>query len=226
MRCMDKTNKINFLLVFDKSINTTLLKRLYEDNKINKITLFPLTGDCAVRNKINSVIKKQSDNSICWLNSTNIINEEVNYLRQKICKWSADIGNSEVQGKRVKDWFILPGFNVSTWWFSLLSEKNTLKTNAFFQAAQVQAVKKALKTGQYDQCIIAIVDRNLRQSIKNVAVKLNITTKIFPVVQPGGIKSRIKRLLRPLDVLSNLFLGVSIWLRFLKRSYLVKRYLG
>jgi surface carbohydrate biosynthesis protein (TIGR04326 family) len=214
------------LFVFDSHLEIDSFSRFCEKHKIERIDIFPLTSDLRVHNKVKIALKSQGHNSICWLNTSDMIDEKVQYLREGICKWSADIGESRVKDKKLKQWFLLPGQDVSTWWFSLLSEKNTLKTNAFFQIAQIHAIQTILDTRKYDLCVIALIDKNLIKALNNVVVKLNIQSKILSVVYSQNLKHKGKRIFGSLGLFGDFSLGCFVLVTTFLRRCRIRRHLG
>lgn len=164
--------------------------------------------------------------SVSPLNAAEIINDEVDALRAHICAWSANIGEYRLRGKSIKEWFLLPRYNVSTWWFSLLSEKNTLKTDAFLKIAQAHAVKKVLKMGQYTDVVVAAADAELKKTIRNIAAAGNVRFKSLRTPLPERLKPKIKRVLDSCGIPGNLLSGIVRWSGSLKHGYIERLSLG
>ena len=217
---------MKLLLIFDSYVKTKDLSRLFRGNNFSVVDLFPLTQDLNILKEIKEVIDSQGIKSVCSINTAKIIDEQVDYLQKGICKWSADIGESRVKSKKVKQWFLLPGQGVSTWWFSLLSEKNTLKTNAFMQIAQVHAVQTVLNMRTYDQCVIAVLDKNLAKSLNNVVSKFNIHAKIIAVVFSKNMQTFKKIVFGNLGVLGEFLLGMLTLIRTFIRGHTVRLHFG
>lgn len=214
------------LFVFDSHLEIDAFSSFCKKHNIKRIDIFPLTSDLRIHDKVRRALKSQDPDSICWLNTSDMIDEEVKRLREDICKWSANIGEINHRGKKIKEWFLLPGLNVSTWWFGLLSEKNTYKTSAFFQIAQVHAVRKILNTGQHNLCVISVIDRNLRSAINNVAYNLNIRIKSLPTSFPKNVKDKTKELIKRLGLLGDFLSGSSALVKTFIRGYTARQYLG
>lgn len=217
---------MRLFIVFDNTIKVEGLSSLYQDNKIKEITLCPLTHDLSILNKVKNVLEAQGDIPICSLNMAKVVREQMDYLRESICKWSADIGKWKVNSREVRDWFILPGLNVSAWWLGLLSEKNTLKTDVFLRVAQVRAVREFLKSGEYDLCAISVSENNLRKAISNVAREFGVQAREIPSLRPRDLKSRLRSLLMGLGIMGALILGLYHWAQKVKQGRLAWRHLG
>ncbi|MCG2831356.1 MAG: hypothetical protein L6302_09920, partial [Desulfobacteraceae bacterium] len=196
---------------------------------LSEIVLFPLTSDPAVLNRTIAELQSQRCPSVKQINSAQAIADQVKYLQKAICKWSADIGKWKVNSKALRDWLLLSGYNVSTWWLSLLSEKNTLKTNAFFRIAQICAVRSFLSKGEYGFCVIAVSDRNFRKALKLVADELKIQKKVLStgfLVRPEGTKTKIKAILQSFGLFGNFLQGFFTWLHFIQRGCKVRKHLS
>ncbi len=216
-------------LVFDIPFDVKPLLDGCRDITSDEIALFPLTSDSAILTSTTTDLQSQNCRFVEQLNSAQVIAGQVKQVQKAICKWSADIGNCKVKSRTIRDWLMLPGCNISAWWLSLLSEKNTLKTNAFFRMAQIRAVRASLSNGGYDLCVIAVSDGNCREAIEIVADELGITKMILSagiVARPAGMKTRIKAVLQGLGLFGNVLQGLFTWLHFIQRGVVVRKHLS
>jgi surface carbohydrate biosynthesis protein (TIGR04326 family) len=214
------------LFIFDDHISVDSLPHFLKGRKIHSIDLFPLTSDPDVIKRIQDNLNSHGVFSVSLIDSARVINEEVKNVRQKICTWSANINRFKIGSKTVRDWLLLPGYQISTWWLSLLSEKNTLKTTAFFQIAQSRAIRNLLCTEKYGQCVTALSDRKIQKAItlitdeykiKNVKLSLNYSTS------QEGIKSKIKLLLYRSGLFGVFLMGCFTWSHFILHSIKARR---
>ncbi|MBF0557333.1 MAG: hypothetical protein HQL08_00980 [Nitrospirae bacterium] len=164
--------------------------------------------------------------SVSSLNAAEIINNQVDALGEHICAWSANIGEYRLRGRSIKEWFLLPGHNVSTWWFSLLSEKNTLKTDAFLKIAQANAVKEVVKKGQYTDIVVAAADADLIKTLRNIAAAGKVRFKSLGTPPPGRLKPKIKHILNSCGFFGHMFWGILCWVSFIIRGCIERRGLG
>jgi surface carbohydrate biosynthesis protein (TIGR04326 family) len=217
---------MKILYIFDSSKKSGdfYLKGKY--GAIDEAVLFPLTYDMEIINKVKSAFVSQSVCKISILNSAEMIDAEIINLRDKIVEWSMRLGESKVGKKKLKEWFLIPKFNISSWWLSLLSEKNTWKTNAFLKIAQVNAIKKVITNNQYKLCFLSATDRSLRNAIIAVNNNFNIKTKRVN----ANLLSKMRFLMGlPRDdagFLGNVLLGLSYYTRFFLRGVFARIYLG
>ena len=189
--------------------------------------LFPLSGDFNLVSRTIDAVERSSGHSPIVLDSARMINAEVDKLKDQVAGWSADVGNSRLWGRTMKSWFLAPGGRVSTWWFSLISEKNTFKTDAFFNLARVAAVKHLLESRRYQKLIIALGDSLLVESLRLIAAGagvefLCIKTRLTFATRKDRVKAVLNRLGLFGDVASALF----ILLRFASQSFRARRNLG
>src|SRR3990172_7809668 len=217
---------MRLFIIFDNSIKVAGLSSLYQDSRIEETTLCPLTHDISILNKVKNILEAQGNIPICSLNMAKVVRERVEFLRERICRWSADIGAHRVQSRSVKNWFLLPGLDVSAWWFSLLSEKNTLKTECYFRIAQVHAVREILLAQKYDLCVIAVSDWNSRKALRAVASALGIRTRMLSSPGTGGLKSKLRSILVRSGVAGMILLGLIHWGRKINDGRLARRHLG
>jgi len=162
------------LLIFDQTINTRELRDKLASLKPHSVFLFPLTSQWQRVHEIVNICHLITDLKIELMDSARLIDEEVNALRERVSKWSANFGNYKIDGKSLREWFLLPKGEVSSWWFSLVSEKNTLKTDTFFRLAQIQAFDKIISSHSFDLCIFSISEKDLSMATEMLCNRRSI----------------------------------------------------
>ena len=163
-------NLSNILIIFDEVIQTRSLQKELSRLSPQSIHLFSLTSNWRMIRDIESTTRSlfNNDVKIKFIESAHLIDKEVDVIRGKVPKWSADFGNNKIAGKSIKEWFLLPKDDVSTWWFSLLSEKNSFKTDAFLRLAQLQAIDKIISSDFFDLCFASVDDRVFLVSLEKL----------------------------------------------------------
>ena len=206
-----KSNNRNLpsvLLIYDRDVNVKKLAGIVKSNTINCLKLFPLTSMWNISKKIREELDVNDSVKVEFVNSALLIDKQVDRIRAKIANWSYELGNYQIAGRSVKKWFLLPDGRSSTWWFSLLAEKNTLKTNAFFRMAQIQALDKIISENSFDLCLLSIGHRDFRQAIGNLLARHGLN---FQLVRPMNLDKlsfgSMKTLIFPIDSL--LFEGLK-----------------
>jgi surface carbohydrate biosynthesis protein (TIGR04326 family) len=163
MDCHYRVKKL--LIIFDENIDIDEY-----NNKIvaaDEIDIMPLTSRPDLVTRVEEICRRNFPQAgIRLLESAKLINREVDEIRKNISRWAADLGNYKIRGSSVKEWFLTPQKEVSTWWFSLVSEKNTLKTDAFFRISQLQAIDRIISSRSYGLCIFSVQDKHFAHSAK------------------------------------------------------------
>lgn len=214
------------LLIFDNRFNLDSIVDFFKKYESCEVVIFPLISDPVI---LDAVIAKIHSCGVFFVtihNSAQTISDHVKELRKGICQWSADIGNWKVLSKTVKDWLMLPGCGVSTWWFSLLSEKDTLATDAYFRIAQVHAIEKLINNENYHLCLLSISDKRLHQTIIGVANNRHISIRLIPGVLFRTSRNYKVTVLNFLDRLGwfGFFLrGIFAWLNIVLRSWTARK---
>jgi hypothetical protein len=99
-------------------------------SSFDSIDLFPLTDDWRIIRSSQEHFRSFGK-TVNLLPAARLIDDEVTLLGNKLPAWSADLGARRLTRKSLKEEFLVPDEQVSAWWFSLLSEKNPLKTEVF-----------------------------------------------------------------------------------------------
>jgi len=169
------------LLIFDDSIDIEDLGRKLCSVKIDELDLLPLTSRWDKIREIEVLCNSKNRNirKINLLESARLINNQVDKVRERISSWSANLGDCNVCGRSVKERFLVPKKEVSTWWFSLISEKNVFKTDVFFHIAQLQAVSELLKTKEYKLCFLGSKNKKWQKAAKLVSKKYCFEIKLL-----------------------------------------------
>lgn len=210
------------LFIFDDSINGIV--NLIDNIEMREVDILPLTSDCTMIEDAKRLLGQGCLSTRCF-DPIKILDEEIGLLRNGLAEWSARIGECAIDGRTVKEHLAMPGFNISTWWLGLLSEKNPLKTNAFFRIAQTRAIKKILKAGSYDMCLIAAADKNLREAVKSVCRSLNVRVKSLKE-RPKNETTRLRSLVSGLGIIGDVISIVAYAARAFQRGVIARRLLG
>lgn len=129
------------------------------------VDLFPLTGDWRFIYSLEEWCLQNGLKSIS-LDSARFVDEQVHDLKKRISAWSLSVGETRVAGRTIKEWFHVPGFPISSWWFSSMAERNNIKEPSFLRIAQWMAIAKVLKENRYDMCVSSLASHPLHQALK------------------------------------------------------------
>lgn len=212
------------LCVFDECFDVASLSHFQKVDTHHQIDLFPLTGSIKVLHAVEDRLRSFGLDSVKTINSAHIIDRHVDLLRERVHKWASDFGEARIWNKTLKARFLLPGCDVSTWWFSFFSEKNTLKTKAFLMIAQVRALREILIRDRYDQIVVSVKDKSLRDSLMNVARRLDTPFSELAQTSTRGTRNRIKNYFVRAGLAGDLTFAFLYIVRILRRKYIILRY--
>lgn len=210
-------NNRRALLIADEGLNKGKLLKYLGDS--TGLDLFPLFPGSAIVDEIRRIAGRRD---IVVHNSAALVDEQVSILREEIILWSAKAGDSVVFNKTLKEWFILPFCNVSSWWFSFFSEKSPLKTDVFLKIAQLNAIERQMAAVKYDRIIIFHTRKNFRKAVRNIARKYRVFVKFAPISRSGPVGMRIKKYLDNAGILKELMGAAFALFIFLKRKLLLR----
>lgn len=202
---------MDVLLIIDDLFDTSHIANYL--NSETRITLFCLTSHFFKIEQISNYLHSQCK-EVVIIESAKCINDEVLIMQKQLLKWSSRLANHKIDSKSLKEWFVLPDEAGSSWWFSLLSEKNAVQEPKFFQIAQINAIVKQMNNVNYSLCLIAVKDKMLRNVIKELSANAHIISLMSP-------KTNLKQRLLQFP-LSNAAINLYIWM---KQYLLTKRYL-
>ncbi|MHC9543669.1 MAG: glycosyltransferase [Vulcanimicrobiota bacterium] len=208
-------------MIFDEFIRVQNIFDKASSKESITIDLFSITGDFSIPEKILTRLKELDIESVNSIDSALEIHQQVLELREGIFKWSARVGNHIIDNKTVKEWFILPGSNVSTWWFGLVSEKNTAKTDVFLRIAQLRAIRNSIISKEYQLVYISIRNSIISQAIRRICRKLGKQVKIIPSSKPPFV---VKGFLKDMkiDLFRESIIALSVLLKTIYYNFLAK----
>lgn len=156
------------LIVYDGLMQPDDLIELRAQPPTTVVTL-ALTSDYALADGVDASLREAGCRDVLRLDAANLVDRQVDRLRAGICDWSRAIGEAPVRGRRLRERLMLRGLPLSAWWLSLLSEKNTLKTDAYLRLAQALAADEILRSQRFDQLMVGVADGALRDSLAGIA---------------------------------------------------------
>ncbi|MBF0504269.1 MAG: hypothetical protein HQL14_04105 [Candidatus Omnitrophica bacterium] len=208
-------------LIFDSWFDTDTFRDLLKKYHSSEVIIFPLVSDPLLLAAVIQHIHAGEHSSVKVINSAQAVSDQVKELRKKICKWSADIGNAEVFSRTVKDWLMVPGCSVSSWWFGLLSEKNTLKTDAYLRMAQIHAVEKLFSCEDPGLCLLSISNRKLHKALTGICQNRHLSVKVIPISRAQSVNHCNSRFFDHLDclgLLGSFLQGIIAWRHLILRA--------
>ncbi|OGL47690.1 MAG: hypothetical protein A2W05_00085 [Candidatus Schekmanbacteria bacterium RBG_16_38_10] len=218
------------LLLFDENIDCNQLSSIAKFKQLRDIYFFPLTSNWNIINKVENAcrLSGNSDLNIVVLNSAEFIDNEVNEIKGMISSWASNLGDYIVWNKPIKKWFLTPQKEVSTWWFSLIAEKNNLKTNVFFNIAQVNAIEKLLKSKEYNFCYLVVRDNKFKRVLKKILTRYKISFRLLASVPAESLsfKDLTKMFLENIGILSDIINSFIALSKFILESIKARKIMG
>jgi len=204
---------MRMLLIFDQEVDQDRLRRKIGLLKPGHISLFPLTSDWSAIRAVERACRSQRGADVELMESAKLVDADVDLLGQNISRWSAELGDRKISGRSIKEWFLLPRGELSTWWLSLPAEKNPIKTDIFFNIAQLNAIDKVISSGRFDICILSLSRGNVLKSAEKISKRCRIETSRVPSVRKKmSFKERIASCLAE-DSVVYVFLKTMAYLR-------------
>lgn len=213
------------LFVFDGGLKPENLSQLMGGSS-GDVALLPLTSDFLLLESVTKWFENQGAAAITLMDAASTVDTEVGVIRDEISAWASRTGDSQIAGRSLKEWFYLPNYRLSTWWLSLVAEKNSLKTRAYLQLAQLRALEKLLRGGTYTRLLTALSDETLDQATALLARAQNIshTRQTFTAGASG--RDTWQRRLHRSGWSGKLMLGFLAWLRLCYQAIYLRHRLG
>jgi surface carbohydrate biosynthesis protein (TIGR04326 family) len=167
------------LFIFDDKVKSGKIKLKNVEN-IEVAYLFPLTSKASVINKIKSVL---NDNNIRVevLNTSSIINQSANEIRNRYIKFIAELPvRLRFKGVDLKEFFATPDKMATLWWFSLVAEKNTAKTDSYNKLSQLHSVVKYAKKINAEHILYGTTCNLLKRSLISYSRSKSIKFQQIP----------------------------------------------
>ena len=214
------------ILIFDGWFDPVGLSFPERKPGVIDLDLFSLTTD--QNDSLRDYLAQKGVLSIREIAGSKLIAREVERIQQWICGWSFDVGEYKIGARTIKEWFLNSEKSVSAWWFSLLSEKNTLKTDAFLKIAQIQAIDRVITSEKYDACWIAIEDRTFRNTLKNLLTRcgIRVRTVSIPSKPLPSRNERIEKRFSDSGIVGDLLYAMGLFCRYTLRGIRARRTLS
>lgn len=192
-----------------------------------QIDLLPFTSDEAAINKWERAARSHGL-TYKVLDAGRPLIAETEDLRLRLGKWACATDRGDGRGVPLREQFMFPEGGVSGWWFSLLSERNPLKTDVFLKIAQLQVVDRLVSSGTYRQVVYTGPRRNFRTAIHRLCHRHGVLDKseIVPGVSPLSVREQVRRSVDSFGGVGDVVLAVVALVRFWRRGRLFRRHLG
>jgi len=218
---------MNIFIIIDNDFDIKYVEKILKNHNTT-ISIFSLTSNFLVIKKIQSKLQALETVTINMIESYKLINHEVNAMQKTIHQWSYDLGNYQIGKKNLKEWFLLPDRVGSSWWFGLMSEKNSVQDDIFFKIAQVNAIANHIANNDYDTCIIGLSDQRQKKIVKKITSSIIKNVTFIPIIIVSHRKHKKHQLfnfMSRIGVWGAIFFSAIHWIIWLKDSQSARRYL-
>ena len=159
-------------------------------NRGDLVSLFSLTSKSSVNKTVLEKVK-DSGCSADVLQATVMINLSAEELRGRYIKFIAELpGLIKYKDKNLKDFFAIDKYT-TLWWFSLISEKNTYKSDTFNRLAQLDATVSIIKEKKIQRVIFWCRSSGLEDALTEYTLQNSIRFEVLPVRRMYGFEQRI-----------------------------------
>ncbi len=157
---------MNTLYVFDE---TSKIERLVAslDRTTKKLVLCPITTD---QDFVSAIVDRlgKEELELEVVNFTELFNKTSFSIREEYLRFISEFPNRmTVSGRNLKEYFRFPSGNFSAWWFSLLAEKNTIKTDSYSQLSRTLSILDIQEKHSCDFIICDIADNKLYRTLRD-----------------------------------------------------------
>ncbi|MBP7529545.1 MAG: hypothetical protein KA801_16615, partial [Syntrophorhabdaceae bacterium] len=191
----------------------------------DRLFLFPLTSNTR---KTGTVAGRMNAGGTCGvevINTSRLVNETAEELRGKYIGFVSALSRRRLQnGKTLKDHFSIDE-TTSAWWFSLVAEKNTFKSDSFQRLAQMEAICRVVEREKIEEIYFGCKSRKLKRTLNLYAGSQSVGFHTLPTKRMGNITGNIRefqRLTYLKHVIHVFLVAVSLTLR----TWKVKQQLG
>lgn len=181
---------MKILFVFDNFINVKKAALPYL-NAGDTVRLYPLTSKVSV----TDALAKKAGTAGCnvtTVRTAGAINSAADRMREKYIRFVAELpGRIQRRSRGLKELFAIDNY-ATLWWLSLISEKNTYKSDVFNRLAQLDSIVDAAKTGKIDRIIFGCRSEKLKNALREYCSKARIKFEALPVMPLRDLKLRVK----------------------------------
>ena len=162
-------------------------------NKGDKVYLFPLTS----KSYITDIIIAKIEDSGCdfeILQTSQLINSAAGRIRDRYISFIAELPYKiKRKNGNLKDFFAIDKYS-SLWWYSLISEKNTLKSDTINRLFQLDAIINAIKSIFPEKIVCYGKSEKLESALLEYASKNLLPITLLPFNLILGLKRHIFRI--------------------------------
>lgn len=208
----------NVFYIFDASFSLEKLTLKIKEDNPQKIFLCLNAVDSKILTPLNLYLNELGINFEV-VPFVKHFNENSIKFRDDYIKYISDFaGIPMFGGKNLKAYFKYPFKDFSLWWFSLIAEKNTLKSSAYCNLVKFLTICELQKKHGCNYIWMDICNKELVQAVKINCRNNNIVIEEFKGYNPGFIFLKIIRY-----IFKTLFLDIR---RYIKLIIYMKKEMG
>lgn len=214
---------MNYLLVFDDSI---LLERVKSKNlsRTDRFHLLPLTSKSNIASRIKELLNNHAVD-VEVIQTADLLNHTADKMKGKYIAFIAELPQKvNINGLNLKEWFAVDE-STTLWWFSLISEKNTLKSDAFNKLVQLDAIITTAKSEKVEKMIFGCRSNKLKNALLEYCRRDSIEFEVLPTRPLESLRARIIEFQR-IFYLKHISFLLYFASRRLLRTWKIKRKLG
>ncbi len=140
-----------------------------------KILMLPLTVDEDRICRTEEALRKLEPAEIARIPFAAHFNKKAFEVKDDFVKFIADFSRHDIGGRSLKRYFKYPFRDFSIWWFSLIAEKNTLKTDSFHNLVKLLTFKDLCKEYGCQEILMDISDSKMAEAIKDNAGAMDVS---------------------------------------------------
>lgn len=179
------------LFVFDDKVRINKINLKNVEN-MGTVYLYPLTSKVSVINKIKGVFNDKMI-PVKVLNTSSIINQSADEIRNPYIKFIAELPERlRIKGRNLKEYFATPDKMASLWWFSLVAEKNTLKSDSFNKMSQLYSIAKYAKKINAGHILYGATCNRLKKSLISYSHSKAIKFQQIPTENSRTLKEILR----------------------------------
>src|SRR3989338_11061874 len=217
------SQKVKILFVFDSSLMIRK-SELLSFNSNDTVYLFSLTSKVGITTDLVKNIKNTGC-KVEILHTAKMINLAADNLRGKYIKFIAELPKRvQNKGKNLRKFFAIDR-HTTLWWFSLIAQKNTFKSDAFNKLVQFDSIVRIIKQENIDKIIFGCRSKKLQNALSEYSQENSIKLEFLPIKQ-------IRNLMVIIQEAQKIFYFKHILLLFLfaghsfVRTWKIKKKLG
>ncbi len=215
---------MNCLIIFDQFVDLNKIDSVLISDE-DKVFLFPLTSSIMKIEEVTGKIKAGRKYTLETIQTAKLINETADRLRSKYVEFVSDLSNASLKnGQKLREYFSIDEIT-SSWWFSLVAEKNTLKTDSFQKLVQMDAICQIVERENVKKIYFGCRSEKLKKTIGCYAKRNLIDFDVLPVKYEIKIKESIREFQQFL-YLKHVLNFISFSFSFFIRIWRIKRKLG